>query len=186
MLPVNGQLSGNRYLWYIPAMSNQTFQPATLESLARAHAPEALGTVLDIMRDAPQAELRMRAAQIILDRGHGKPTQAVITLPMTPKAAARLYNMSDDELLELAADARGKMQKAEGGVPPERGTQGGGPVAVEPLPHAISPTPNAIGTGTFPKAVTAGDMLNALRKVPSGTKHTDVVDAEFDELDIAQ
>ncbi len=169
-------------------MSNQTFQPATLESLARAHAPEALGTVLDIMRDAPQAELRMRAAQIILDRGHGKPTQAVITLPMTPKAAARLYNMSDDELLELAADARGKMQKAEGGVPPERGTQGGGQMAVEPLQQEVSPTPNAIGTGTGTGTGTGnlGTSVMSRGKVPSGTKHTDIVDAEFDELDIAQ
>lgn len=155
-------------------MSKQSFHPATLESLARAHAPEALGTVLDVMRDAPQAELRMRAAQIILDRGHGKPTQAVITLPMTPKAAARLYNMSDEELLELAADARGKMQKAEGGIPPERGTQGPGQVAREPLQQEVSHTPMAIGTHTN------------IRKVPSGTRKEDIVDADFDELDIAQ
>lgn len=144
-------------------MSNQSFQPATLESLARAHSTEALGVIIDVMRDCPSPELRIKAAQLVIDRGHGKATQAVITMPVRQAVATKLYALSDDELLELAAEARNKMS-IRGSTPKK-----GDPMAVgtesEPPSHAISPMPT-----------------------PSVTKRRqpDIVDADFDELDIAK
>lgn len=52
--------------------------PEELKADFRACAPEALDTILAILRDgdAPHRD-RLRAAEIILDRGYGKPVQAV-------------------------------------------------------------------------------------------------------------
>ena len=49
-----------------------------VQELARQYATEALKTLVDISRDekAPPAA-RVAAANAILDRGYGKPTQAV-------------------------------------------------------------------------------------------------------------
>lgn len=145
-------------------MSKQSYQPATLESLARAHGVEALGVMVDIMRECPSPELRLKAAALVVDRGHGKATQAVITMPVRQAVAAKLYALSDDELLELAAEARNKM--AEGGVPPKKGDPMGVAAGAEPLSHAISPM--------------------SIPSVTRKDKYKDAVDAVFDELDVAR
>jgi hypothetical protein len=51
---------------------------AEVAALARQHGPEAVETLVSIMRDeskSPQA--RIAAASVILDRGYGKPMQAL-------------------------------------------------------------------------------------------------------------
>jgi hypothetical protein len=49
-----------------------------LSDMAKEHAPEALKTLRDIMRnDQEPAAARVSAANTILDRGHGKAPQAL-------------------------------------------------------------------------------------------------------------
>lgn len=52
--------------------------PTVIKSLARAHTETALNVLAGIMRqeDAPPAA-RVSAAQALLDRGWGKPAQAI-------------------------------------------------------------------------------------------------------------
>lgn len=70
------------------------------DSLARQHTELAIQTLADILGD-PFAEDkdRIKAADSILDRGHGKPAQAIIQVPLSQQQRARLASMSDDELL---------------------------------------------------------------------------------------
>jgi hypothetical protein len=72
----------------------------SLDNLAREHTEKAVKVIADIMDD-PFAENRdrLKAANDILDRGHGKPLAATIALPANRAAAARLAQMSDDELM---------------------------------------------------------------------------------------
>ncbi len=50
----------------------------TLHALARAHTPEAIETLLSIMRNKrTAASARVSAACALLDRAHGKPTQTL-------------------------------------------------------------------------------------------------------------
>jgi len=44
---------------------------------------------------------RIRAAEAILDRGYGKPSQAVISIPATKQQAALLASMSDADLVAI-------------------------------------------------------------------------------------
>lgn len=79
---------------------NRTYRPA--DSLAREHTETAIQTIADVMID-PFAENkdRLNAAKEILDRGHGKPLQAVIQVPANKAAAARLAAMNDEELMAI-------------------------------------------------------------------------------------
>jgi Family of unknown function (DUF5681) len=45
-----------------------------LQELARTHTPEAFSTVVEIMRAGNNNE-KLRAAEIIMERGYGKPIQ---------------------------------------------------------------------------------------------------------------
>lgn len=73
----------------------------TADTLAREHTERAIETIADVMND-PFAENRdrLKAAEAILDRGHGKPNQAIIAVPGR-QIAAMLAGKSDDELLAL-------------------------------------------------------------------------------------
>lgn len=80
--------------------------PKTLAEMARAYTERAMNTLVSIMED-PFAEDKdkIKAADSVLDRGHGKPTQAVIALPpaqMVRDAASRL---SREELERIIRDA---------------------------------------------------------------------------------
>ncbi len=44
---------------------------------------------------------RIRAAEAILDRGYGKPSQAIIQVPASKRQAAILASMSDDQLVAI-------------------------------------------------------------------------------------
>ncbi len=72
----------------------------SLDNLAREYTEDALKTLVDVMGN-PEAEYRdrLKAANDILDRGHGKPLSATIALPANRAAAARLAAMSDEDLM---------------------------------------------------------------------------------------
>ena len=76
----------------------KVFRP--LDAQARDHTERAVEVIASIMDD-PMAEHRdrLKAANDILDRGHGKPLVATIALPANRAAAARLASMSDEELM---------------------------------------------------------------------------------------
>lgn len=77
------------------------------DALAREHTRDAITTLTEVMND-PFAENRdrIRAAEQILDRGHGKPLAAIIQLPPSKLQAQLLAGMSDDELYEVVHQAR--------------------------------------------------------------------------------
>ena len=50
----------------------------TLGELAREHTQEALETVLQVMRTGETHAIRLAAANVILDRGYGRPQAAVL------------------------------------------------------------------------------------------------------------
>ena len=71
-----------------------------IQLLAREHAPQAIKTLVEIMRSrkaAPAA--RATAASMLLDRGYGKPPQFNTGDPMQFRKAVE---MSDDELATIA------------------------------------------------------------------------------------
>lgn len=74
----------------------------SLDNLAREHTEKAVKVMADIMDD-PFAENRdrLKAANDILDRGHGKPLVATIALPANRAAAARLAAMDDSALMAV-------------------------------------------------------------------------------------
>lgn len=78
----------------------------SLDNLAREHTERAVETITQIMDD-PFAENRdrLKAAEQILDRGHGKPLTATIALPASRQQAAMLAAMSDEELLSRIQSA---------------------------------------------------------------------------------
>jgi hypothetical protein len=50
---------------------------ATLSEMAREHTQEALETVLQVMREGDTDAIRLAAANIVLDRGYGRPQAAL-------------------------------------------------------------------------------------------------------------
>lgn len=79
---------------------NRTYRPA--DSLAREHTEQAINTIAEILGDTfAENKDRLSAAKEILDRGHGKPMQAIIQVPASKAAAARLAAMNDDELMAI-------------------------------------------------------------------------------------
>ena len=59
---------------------------ATLSEMAREHTQEALGVVLEVMREGDTDAIRLAAANIVLDRGYGRP-QAALEVTSAPVAA---------------------------------------------------------------------------------------------------
>lgn len=93
-------------------------RPQTADTLARLYTQEALGVLVEVVRD-PDAKDgdRLRAAEGLLDRGYGKAPQAVVTLPARAAAATRLAALSDADLLAAIAAARLR----RGDTPSEKG-----------------------------------------------------------------
>jgi hypothetical protein len=69
------------------------------DRLAQDHTERAIQTLADIMNNAAEDRDRVRAAESLLDRGHGKPAQAIISIPASKKQQALLAAMSDEDLL---------------------------------------------------------------------------------------
>ena len=72
-----------------------------VQQLARQYRAEAIETLVTIMRDekAPPAA-RSHAANSVLDRGYGRPPQAVINANVERKSA---LDYTDDELIAIIA-----------------------------------------------------------------------------------
>lgn len=70
------------------------------EQMARDHAKEAIGVLHEIMV-SPEAENkdRLRAAETLLDRGHGKAVSAVISVPLAKRQQQAMASMTDEELM---------------------------------------------------------------------------------------
>ncbi len=68
------------------------------DSLARDHTEKAI-EVLSEALDEDDADVRIKAANSLLDRGHGKPLTATIQVPTTRAQAMRLAAMTDEEIM---------------------------------------------------------------------------------------
>jgi len=60
---------------------------ATLSELAREHTQEAMETVLEVMREGDTDAIRLAAANVILDRGYGRPQAALEVTAAGPAEA---------------------------------------------------------------------------------------------------
>ena len=76
--------------------------------LAREHTDRAIRTIAGVMDDPfEEARDRLRAAEMILDRGHGKASQAVIMVPGDKSEIRKqLASMSDAELMQIVNESR--------------------------------------------------------------------------------
>ena len=75
-------------------------------ALARAHTAEAIGALLEVMRDRKAKGERLKAAMALLERAYGRPAQAVPVAPVRKAVGQLLADLSDDDLLKLAHAAR--------------------------------------------------------------------------------
>lgn len=72
-----------------------------VDELARGHGPRAIELLADIMESAMEPKDVIRAAEAILDRGYGKPSQAIIAIPANRRQAALLAGMTDEQLVAV-------------------------------------------------------------------------------------
>lgn len=72
-----------------------------IDELAREHAPRAVELLANEMETAYESRDRIRAAEAILDRGYGKPSQAIIQVPASRQQAALLASLTDDQLVAV-------------------------------------------------------------------------------------
>lgn len=72
-----------------------------VDELARDHGPRAVEVLADMMETAMEPRDVIRAAEAILDRGYGKPSQAIIAIPANRRQAALLAGMSDEQLVAV-------------------------------------------------------------------------------------
>lgn len=89
--PKPGRLK-NPALWKKGQSGNPRGRPKVVfevRALAREHTTEAINTLVEIMRNSSHDKTRLDAANAILDRGYGKPSQHV---------EVRAEEMSDDQL----------------------------------------------------------------------------------------
>lgn len=111
-------------------------------ALARAHTAEAVGVLVEVMRDPKAKGARLTAAMAIIERGHGKPIQAIAVNPSRKAVGALLADMTDSQLLELAAKARAaRLPVIEGGTTQNGGPHAGGTVR-GPHPEKFAPKAN--------------------------------------------
>jgi hypothetical protein len=91
-------------------MSTKRPSFVTADSLARAHTATAIGVLVSIVNDdTEKAQARVAAAKELLDRGHGKPTQAVVSIPARQAVAQKLAQLDDAALLAIAAAGRNSL-----------------------------------------------------------------------------
>lgn len=75
------------------------------DAQARDHTEEAINVLHDIMVDPFQeAKDRLRAAESLLERGHGKAVSAVISIPLERRQKAEMAAMTDEELMAAIRD----------------------------------------------------------------------------------
>jgi hypothetical protein len=118
-------------------MSEPEYMPADANTLARMHAHEAVGALVDVVRSlGAKGSERVAAAVALLDRGYGKPSQAIISVPARRRERALLSAMSTDDLLALVDRAKGEGGRARGEGPVGGGLETQGiPTNQLALPH---------------------------------------------------
>jgi hypothetical protein len=67
------------------------------DSLARDHTEAAINVLAEALNDV-DTKYQIAAAKELLDRGHGKPLNATISVPVNRQQAQRLAAMTDEEL----------------------------------------------------------------------------------------
>ena len=76
------------------------------DRLAQEHTETAITTIVNVMNDQfAEDRDRIAAANALLDRGHGKPVAAVISIPASRQMQAALSAMSDADLEAEMLDA---------------------------------------------------------------------------------
>ncbi len=74
-----------------------------VRELARTHTEDAIAALAGIMRDGDEpAAARARAAELLLDRGWGRPTQPISGEGGGPIETRSLHELTDEQLLALA------------------------------------------------------------------------------------
>jgi hypothetical protein len=74
----------------------------SIQDLAAVYAPRAIEVLADIMdSDMVEPKDRISAAEKLLNRGHGMPTQAVIVAPAVAAQRSLAAAKTDDELLAI-------------------------------------------------------------------------------------
>lgn len=89
---------------------------AEVRALAQQHCPEAIATLAELMRTSPDERVRLSAAEAILDRGVGRPIQAVEVTHEDRRLPDALEELRRSErgqhLLELAEAIAAAQQTA--------------------------------------------------------------------------
>ena len=78
-----------------------------LRALARTHTEEAVNVIALVMHTSDDESLQLEAAGMLLDRGWGKPSQAI---DLMKYEAEQIRNLPLDELLALAPTALRMLQ----------------------------------------------------------------------------
>lgn len=85
-----------------------------IQDLARDHTEAAMRVITEIMNnDAEVGAVRLKAAETIMDRAHGKPT--ITTLNANMNADLKLSEINADDLDKRAALALKRIEKLTGG-----------------------------------------------------------------------
>jgi hypothetical protein len=76
-----------------------------VDAQAREYSGEAIEVLHELMTDPFQeARDRIRAAESLLERGHGKAVSAVISVPLERRQKAEMAAMTDEELMAAIRD----------------------------------------------------------------------------------
>lgn len=81
-------------------------QIASISELARQHAVEAIETLVSVAKGGESEAAKVSAANAILDRGYGRPSQAIQhsgTIQVVNITSQHLDKLTDDELTRLEA-----------------------------------------------------------------------------------
>lgn len=80
---------------------------AEIKAIAQPYSDRAVKTLASIMESSDSDAARVSAANAILDRAWGRPSQAVLHSDPEGGAIKHVHELSDDALAAIAASARG-------------------------------------------------------------------------------
>ena len=99
-----------------PKDADRPVAPDSIKGLAREHAPEAIATVLDVMKRGPHRE-KLAAAKLLLAYAYGAPATAV-EVSGPDRGPIATYNpalLADDETRELLINLARRVESGAGG-----------------------------------------------------------------------
>lgn len=126
--------------------------------LARTHGPKAIAVLSDLMENAFEDRDRIRAAEAILDRGHGKAAQAIIAVPASRRQAQLLAGYTDDQLVAVIEKKQlPRLTPAQPLITVET------PASPQLMQYAVRPGQNAMhGHGPLEDAIPDEPLLDPL------------------------